>query len=421
MLYTMVDFSGFYKLSVDERLARIKEAAGLSEEEAKMLSDSGALKLAVADKQVENVIGAVHLPLGIATNFVINGKSVLVPMALEEPSVIAAASKAAKQALPGGFKAEADESIMIGQIQVTGIDDLSKATHNLTLNRKEILHAASIYMKQHERFGCGVRDFETRVLDTARGAMIVVDFHFAVGDAQGANMVNTALEGIAPTIAHLTEGTIRLRIVSNLATKRRARASTVWKKDLVGEGVIEGVLDAHEFAKADVYRCATHNKGIMNGIDAVALATGNDWRSVEAGAHVYAALGSYHPLTNYYKNENGDLVGTIELPLAVATVGPAVNSSPTARIALKIMGVKSSRELAMAMACVGLANNFAALAALSTEGIQKGHMRLHARNIALYAGAETPEEVDKVAGIIADEKNFDVAHAKEVLKEVRRK
>jgi len=309
--------------------------------------------------------------------------------------------------------------VMIGQIQVVGVPNASEALKNLELNRKEILKAASEFMKPHEKFGCGVRGFEAKMLETERGPMVIVDFHIAVGDAQGANMVNTTLEGVAPEIQRLAGGRVRLRIVSNLAVKRKARASAVWKKDVIGADTVEGVLDAYEFAKMDVYRCATHNKGIMNGVSAVAVATGNDWRSVEAGAHAYASLGQYHPLTKFYKNENGDLVGSIELPLALATVGPAVNSSPTARIALKIAGVRSSRELAMAMACVGLANNFAALSALSTVGIQAGHMKLHARNIAAYAGA-TPEEAEKVAERLADEKNFSTDRAGEVLREIRK-
>ena len=416
----MVDLSGFYKLSIEERLKCIKEAANLTDIEIQTLVNSGALKLEAADKMVENVIGAIHLPLGIATNFVINGKETHVPMAVEEASVIAAASKAAKQTLPAGFKADADESIMTGQIQVTGTENVEEAMKNLLLNKKEIMHIASASMKQHEKYGCGVRGFETKILDTPRGQMIVVNFDILVGDAQGANMVNTALEGIAPTIAHLTEGNARLRIISNLATKRKARASAVWKKEIIGEETVEGILDAYEFARVDVYRCATHNKGIMNGIDAVVMATGNDWRSVEAGAHAYASLGGYHPLTRYYKNEKGDLVGSIELPLALGIVGPAVNTSPTAKIGLKILGVRSSRELAMVMACVGLANNFAALAALSTVGIQKGHMKLHARNIAIYAGATTSEEIESVAQVLSEEKNFNVERAKEVLQKVRK-
>ncbi|MFH0738122.1 MAG: hydroxymethylglutaryl-CoA reductase, degradative [Candidatus Micrarchaeota archaeon] len=416
----MEDFSGFYKLSVEERLAKVKKAAGLSDEEAVALSSSGALDLAKADKMVENVIGAVHLPLGLATNFLINGRHMVIPMAVEESSVIAAACRGAKQALPEGFHAEADEPVMIGQIQLIELPDFERAIKDIALNRKELMLEASGHMKQHERYGCGVRGFETKLLDTGRGPMLIVDFFVAVGDAQGANMVNTVLENIAPTFSKLTGGRARLRIISNLADRRKARASAVWKKDVVGSEVIEGVMDAYEFAKNDVYRCATHNKGIMNGIDAVALATGNDWRSVEAGAHAYAALGQYKPLTRYYKNEKGDLVGSIELPLAVATVGPAMNSSPTARLALKIMGVKTSKELAMAMACVGLANNFAALSALSTEGIQKGHMKLHARNIAMYSGATTPEEIEAVADALAKKKDFSLEKAKEALEEHRK-
>lgn len=409
-----MEFSGFYKLKLEERLEKVKKAANLTDEEAKALLDSGALELDKADKMVENVIGAVHLPLGIATHFKINGKERLIPMAVEEPSVIAAACRAAKQTLPDGFKADADESIMIGQIQLVGLPDPSRALEDIEANKKQLLDQASIPMKPHERYGCGVRDFETKLIETERGQMLVIDFHIAVGDAQGANMVNTTLEHIAPSFEKLTAGRTRLRIVSNLATKRLARASAVWKD--IGEDVIEGVLDAYEFAKNDIYRCATHNKGIMNGIDAVAMATGNDWRSVEAGAHAFAAIGRYKPLTKYYKNEKGDLVGSIELPLAVATVGPAMNSSPTARTALKIMGVSKSRDLAMAMAAVGLANNFAALSALATVGIQKGHMKLHARNIAMYAGASGEEEIDRIAEVLSKENDFSIERAKELLK-----
>ena len=415
----MEEFSGFYKLTVEERLERLKKHANLTDEEVAVLRDSGSLKMDRADKTVENVFGVIHLPMGLATSFRINGKGMVIPMAVEESSVIAAASKAAKQALPEGFKADADEPIMIGQIQLTGLEDVNAAMKNLELNHKEIMGISQGFMKNQEKYGCGVRGFQAKLLDTERGHMVVVEFHVNVGDAQGANMVNTLLENVAPTIAQLTGAKVRLRIVSNLASHRKARASAVWKKDIVGQDAVEGVLDAYEFAKQDVYRCATHNKGIMNGIDAVALACGNDWRSVEAGAHSFASLGRYKPLTQFYKNEKGDLVGSIELPLAVATVGPAINGSPTAKLALKIMGVKGSRELAMAMACVGLANNFAALAALSTVGIQKGHMKLHARNIAVYAGATT-EEADTVAEELAKEKNFSVEFAKEVLEKVRK-
>ncbi len=413
-----MEFSGFYKLSVQERIDRIKDYAKLTDDEVKMITDSGALSLERADKMVENVIGAIHLPMGIATNFVINGKQHMVPMALEEPSVIAAASRAAKQTLPEGFKADADDSVMIGQMLMVGIDDSEQAVKNIELNRNGILEAGKEHMRHVERYGCGVRGFKTKMLETGRGRMIAIDFRINVGDAQGANMVNSALEGMAPMLEKITKGKARMKIVSNLATERRARASAVWKKDVVGEAAIEGVLDAYEFAKADIYRCSTHNKGIMNGVDAVAMAVGNDWRSVEAGAHTYASMGLYKPLTDYYRNENGDLVGSIELPLALATVGPAMNSNPTASIALKILGTKGSRGLAMVMAAVGLANNFAALSALGTVGIQKGHMKLHARSVASQAGARG-DEVDRVAAILTEEKNFDVEYADEVLKRIR--
>jgi len=414
----MVEFSGFYRLSVQERLERLKEHAGLTDDEVAALTDSGSLSMDRADKMVENAIGAIHLPMGIATNFRINGRDMVIPMAVEEPSVIAAACKAAKQSLPEGFTAEADEPIMVGQVQIVDIPDMTLARKNLENSRKEILKVAEEYMKPHAKWGAGVIGFEDRPLmgDTE---MLIVEFEINVSDAMGANMVNTTLEGIAPTLEALTEGKVRLRILTNLAVKRKARASAVWSKDVIGEEAIQGVLDGYDLARNDIYRCATHNKGIMNGIDAVMLATGNDWRAVEAGAHSYAAMGRYHPLTAYQRTEKGDLMGTIELPLVAATVGGAVNSSPTAKIALKIMGVKGSKELAMAASCVGLANNFAALSALGTVGIQKGHMKLHARNIAILAGAATPEEIDAVAEKLSQEKDFSSDKARAILEEMR--
>lgn len=414
----MSEFSGFYKLTPEERLERIKNHAKLSDEEASILANSGALTLDTADKMVENVFGAIHLPLGLATNFKINGKDMVIPMAVEEPSVIAAACRAAKQTMPEGFKAEADDSVMIGQLQIVEIPDIEQAKKNLELNKSKILDKAKEFMAPHERYGCGVVDLRWRVLDVKSKDMMIIDFFIKVGDAQGANMINTTLEGVSPFVVPITKGKSRLRIVSNLADKRKVKASAVWKKEVVGEDVVNGVLQAYELAKADVYRCATHNKGIMNGIDAVALATGNDWRSVEAGAHVYAALGGYHPLTHYEKNEKGDIVGTIELPLAAATVGPAVSTKPTVKLVLKIMGVKKSQELAMAMACIGLANNFAALSALATVGIQQGHMNLHARTVAAFVGAKG-DEIDKLAEKLSKEKNFTVDRAKEILNEMR--
>ena len=415
----MGDFSGFFKLSIEDRQKRVQEHAGLSDEEIMILNKTGALAPELADRMIENVIGAIHLPLGLATNFRINGKDHVIPMATEEPSVVAAACKAAKQCLPEGFSADADEPIMIGQVQIVNIQDIEKARKNLDLNKSEILEIARQFMLPHEKWGAGVVDFHTRPLRINSKEMLIVEFYINVSDAMGANMVNTTLEGIAPTLETLTEGKVRLRIISNLATRRMVRAQAIWKKEMIGEEVIEGVIEGYDFAKADIYRCSTHNKGIMNGLDAVVIATGNDWRAVEAGAHTYASLGEYKPLTTYEKTENGDLLGRIELPLAVATVGGAINSSKTAKIALKIMQVHSSKELAQVCACVGLANNFAALAALSTIGIQSGHMKLHARNIAVIAGAVTTDEIDKVAKQLADDKNYSADHAKSILEKIK--
>ncbi|MEW6328997.1 MAG: hydroxymethylglutaryl-CoA reductase, degradative [Candidatus Micrarchaeota archaeon] len=374
------EISGFYKLGFEERARFLKEFAGLSEEEITLLKNTGALGREFADKMIENVVGGFTLPLGIATNFRINGKDYLIPMALEEPSVVAAASNAAKLARAGGgFTASADEPIMIGQIQLTKIKNVKEAQAAILENKKELLALANSRDSTLIRLGGGAKEVEARAILTPRGEMLIIYLYVDVRDAMGANAVNTMAEMLAPRAEEITGGKARLRIVSNLATKRLARAGAVFKRDVVGEDVVEGVLDAYEFARANGYRCATHNKGIMNGIDAVALATGNDWRALEAGAHSYACMsGKYQPLTSYEKNKSGDLLGKIELPLAAGTVGGATRH-PTARVALKILGVNGARELACVMAGVGLAQNFAALRALATEGIQKGHMKLHAR------------------------------------------
>jgi len=415
----MDNFSGFYKIDAKERIEKIKKYANLTDEEVEALKNTGALDLERADRMVENVIGAIHLPLGLATHFTINGKEMVIPMAVEEPSVIAAACKAAKQTLPKGFVANADEPIMMGQIQLVDVPDIGKAKKKLDEKRDEIIKVANEYMTPHAKWGAKVIDFNMRNIGKHKH-MLLVEFDINVSDAMGANMVNTTLEGVAPTVASYAGGKVRLRIITNLAVKRKVTATAIWKKNVIGEEVIQGVLDGYELAKADVYRCSTHNKGIMNGIDAVILATGNDWRAVEAGAHTFASLDGYHPLTHYEKTHDGDLLGKIELPLVAATVGGAINTSPTARIALKIMGVKNSQELAMAAACVGLANNFAALAALSTTGIQHGHMKLHAKNIAVLAGANNPDEIDKVADKLAESKNFNTDYAKQILEGIRK-
>lgn len=416
----MINFSGFYKLSIDERLKLLKEV--LTNEEIAVLKDSGALKLENADRMIENVIGIMHIPFAIATNFKINGKEKIIPMALEEPSVVAAACKAAKLCLPEGFKAEADDSIMIGQVQIVKMPDATKAKKELDKKKKEIMQIATSLYKGKPEFWGGVTDFSVRKIKTNRGEMLICDFLIDVKDVMGANTINSILESIGPTLEAYTGGKTRLKILSNLAIYRKVRASAVWKKEIIGEEGIEGVLDGYEFAANDKFRCSTHNKGIMNGIDAVALACGQDWRAVEAGAHSFASFGKgYVPLTKFGKNENGDLIGTIELPIAVGVFGGAIRTSPTAGIALKLLEVKTAKDLSMAMACVGLANNFAALLALSTTGIQEGHMKLHAKNVAVLAGANTPEEVDRVAEAIHNAKNYSSEFAKETLEKIRRK
>lgn len=416
----MVELSGFYKLTIEERLKLLRKECGLDDADVALLKKAGTLSIDMADNMIENVVGTVSLPLGLATNFKINGKEVLVPMAIEEPSVVAAASKAAKLALPDGFTAEADESTMTGQIQIVGVEDQKEALRNFEKHKDEILSLAAEHSKHLEKYGGGVRGMRIRPLKTKRGEMLIIEFDVNVCDAMGANMINSLLEAISPAIAEHVGGKIRLRVLTNLAVRRLARASAVWKKGIIGEESVEGVLDGYAFASADMFRCATHNKGIMNGIDAVAVATGNDWRAVEAGAHAYAAMNGYKPLTKYEKNKDGDLVGSIELPLAVATVGGAIGSLETAKIALKIIGVKGARELAAIMACVGLANNFAALYALSTEGIQKGHMKLHARNIAISAGAKNDKEINDVVEVLTKNRNFSLDFAKDALERVRK-
>ena len=411
---------GFYKLSIDERLQKVKEFAGLTDEEVEVIK-YGKLPLEVADHMIENVIGLWPLPFAVATNFLINGKDYLVPMAIEEPSVVAAASNAAKMAREsGGFEAEATDSIMISQIQVVKVPDLEEAKRTIMAEKEKLLELANEMDPLLVKLGGGARDLEVRTIDTDAGPMLVVHLYVDTLDAMGANTVNTMAEGLAPTIERLTGGKVYLRILSNLADRRLARARAKFAKAAIGgEEVVEGIMWAYRFAKYDPYRAATHNKGIMNGIIAVARATGQDTRALEAGAHSYAARGGrYTSLTEYWVDDNGDLWGSIELPLAVGTVGGVVRVHPIAKLALKILGVQKARELAQVMAAVGLAQNFAALRALATEGIQAGHMKLHARNIALAAGA-TPEEVDRVVEKMIREKRISLERAKEILEEIR--
>lgn len=403
----------FYEKSRGERIETLKEFASLSDEEVSLLGKSGALGFETADRMIENVVSTFELPLGIATSFEINGKPYLVPFAIEEPSVVAAASNAAK--LSSGFKAKASPPIMIGQIQVVGVRDAKRAIAALKKKQKELLEKANAGDSTLVKFGGGARKVEAREIKTRRGKMLIVHLLVDVRDAMGANAVNTMCERISKDVEEITSGKTRLKIISNLAVHRTVKAKGLWKKEELGEEAIEKVLDAYEFAANDAFRAATHNKGIMNGIDAVVIATGNDFRAIEAGAHSYAARsGKYLPLTKYYKDKRGDLIGEIELPMAVGLVGGATKTHPLAKINVKLLGVKTASELAEVIACVGLAQNFAAIRALATEGIQRGHMRLHAKNIAVQAGA-TGKQIEEISEAMAREGNISVSRAKQLL------
>lgn len=414
--------SGFYKLSTRDRLQLVKEFADLADDEARLIQSTGSLGLELADRMIENVIGAIPVPLGIAVNFLINGQDYLIPMAIEEPSVVAAASYAAKMArVKGGFQTSSTEPIMIGQVQVVGVKDPYKARLSILGAKEEILKKANDQDPMLVSVGGGAKDLEVKVIQASTGPMVIVELLVDCRDAMGANAVNTMAEAVAPMIERIASGRVYLRIISNLATKRLARAWTVVAKEtLGGEEVVDGVVEAYAFAAADPYRAATHNKGILNGIIAVVIATCNDHRAIEAGAHAYAARsGRYVPLTVWEKNENGDLVGSIELPMAVGIIGGATKVHPIAKIALKILGVKSARELGEVLAAVGLAQNLAALRALAHEGIQRGHMSLHARNFAIMAGA-AGDLIDLVAERMVKERKIRLDRAKEILEEYKR-
>ncbi len=416
------EFPGLYKLSVEKRLKFVQEFAGLSGEEVDLLRKTGALQLEQANRMIENVIGTTELPIGIATNFLINGKDYLIPMAIEEPSVVAAASNAAKMARPrGGFYTESTLPIMIGQIQLVDVKSFSAARGKILAKKDQILAKANEQDPVLVKLGGGAVDLEARVIETSRGSMIVIHLLVDVRDAMGANVINTMCESIAPMLEQLTGGRVFLRIVSNLATHRLARAKATFSKEaLGGEEVVDGVLQAYAFAAADPYRCATHNKGVMNGVIAVALATANDTRALEAGAHAYAAMdGAYKPLTHWERADNGDLLGSIELPAAVGVIGGATAVHPVAKVCRKILGVKSARELGEIMAAAGLAQNLAAMRALATEGIQRGHLKLHARNVAVTAGA-TGELIDIVAKRMVAEGKVNYDRATALLKELKK-
>ncbi|MHC1689050.1 MAG: hydroxymethylglutaryl-CoA reductase, degradative [Methanothrix sp.] len=413
--------SGFYKLPPGERLKAAANESGLGAEEVSQVEKG--LGIEQADKMVENVIGVIQVPLGIATNFIIDGREVLIPMATEEPSVIAAASNGAKMAREaGGFLTSSTGPVMRAQIQVTGVVDPFSARQNILLHKDELTRMANEKDPMLVKYGGGVKDIEVYVIDSRVGPMVVVHLIVDCRDAMGANAVNTMAEALAPRVEEITGGRVYLRIISNLADKRLARARAVFKaEEIGGHEVVDGIIQAAALAEVDPYRAATHNKGIMNGVTAVVLATGNDTRAVEAGAHSFASIsGRYQSLTRYEKNKDGDLVGTIELPVAVGLVGGATRVHPVAKSTVKILGVKSADDLSRIIAAVGLCQNFAALRALASEGIQRGHMSLHAKNVAVQAGAKC-DLIEVVAARMAAERRINVDRAAELIAELEQK
>ena len=409
--------SGFYKLSPKQRLQAVKEFANLTDEECAQLQSVGSLPLDLADRMIENVVGTIPLPLGIGVNFLINNRDYLIPMAIEEPSVVAAASYAAKMVRDGGgFHTSSTLPIMVGQIQVVGVKDPYAAKMRVIQTKEEVLKKANEQDPVLVSAGGGARDLDAKVINTTQGPMLIAELHVDCRDAMGPNAVNTMAEAIAPTIEKVTGGRVYLRIISNLATKRLVRAWCIVPKEAVGgEKVVDGIVNAYAFAAADPYRAATHNKGILNGIIAVIIATCNDHRAVEAGAHAYAVKnGHYGALSTWERNKDGDLVGSTELPMAVGLIGGAVRTHPIAKIAVKILDVKTANEFGEVLAAVGLAQNLGALRALASEGIQRGHMSLHAKNIAVAAGA-TGGLIDIVAEKMVQERKIRMDRAKELI------
>jgi hydroxymethylglutaryl-CoA reductase len=418
---------GFYQRSLTERAAIVAQWANLEREEQAVLFGLSGLGAQQADHMIENVIGVHALPLGIATNFLINGQDYLVPMVVEEPSIVAGVSFAAKLARSGGgFITHADDPVMIGQIQVLDMDNIYAAAGRVWEARQQLLDEANCCDRVLVDLGGGARDLELRPFpDTPVGPMLIVHLLFDVRDAMGANAINTTCERLAPIIEEITGGRVNLRILSNLADHRKATASclipaeSLGSQEMRGGDVVRSIVEAAAFAAVDPYRAATHNKGVMNGMDAVALATGNDWRALEAGAHAWAARsGRYTSLTEWWQDDQGELRGRLEVPVAVGTVGGATRVHPTARVALKILGVQSASELAQIVAAVGLAQNLAAIRALATEGIQRGHMSLHAKQVAVAAGA-AGDEVMVIARRMVEEGDISTKRAAELLAELR--
>jgi hydroxymethylglutaryl-CoA reductase len=417
---------GFYNLPLEERLAVLSSAGGLNVQDITVFSGTGGLSLDQADHMIENVVSLHALPLGIGLNFLVNGKEVLVPMAIEEPSVVAGASFMAKLARTGGgFVAHSSPPEMIGQVQIMNVPDIQEACLLILENKESLLGVLAGIDPVLEGLGGGARDLEVYLIDESPvGPFLIVHLIYDVRDAMGANAVNTAAERLAPSLEAITGGRAHLRILSNLADRRLTQSSCMIPLnklafgDYSAEEVRDGIIAAWAFAVVDPYRAATHNKGIMNGVDAVVVATGNDWRAVEAGAHAYAARsGRYTSLSEWGVDDDGNLVGKLEMPMAVGIVGGATRAHPTSRAALKLMGVESANQLAEVIVSVGLAQNLAALRALATEGIQRGHMSLHARQVAISAGAEG-EMIERLAAQLVVENTVRIDRAKEILEEL---
>lgn len=408
--------SKFFEKSRKERLDEVSKFANLTPEERKILEGAGGIGFDQADKMVENAIGMFSFPLGIATNFVINNKEYLVPMVIEEPSVIAAASKAAKIAkIHGGFRMQNDESYSIGQIQIVNVN-VKEAIPKVLSHTKEILDLANTKSNTLSKMGKGAKQVSCKEITTPSGPMLIVELLIDVGDAMGANVTNTMCEGVAPLVEKITGGKALLRILSNYSTRRLVSGTATFdKEELGGEQTVDNIILAYQFADNDEYRAVTHNKGIMNGMIAAANATGQDTRAIEAAAHAYASKsGKYRSLTQWNKDKAGNLVGKIELPLSVGIVGGIINVHPMAKVCAKILQIKSASELACVIAAVGLAQNFSAIRALASEGIQKGHMKLHARNIAAAAGA-APDQVDAIAAKMVQEGKISINRARELV------
>ncbi len=422
--------TGFYQKSLDERLAQVAQWAGLSNDEKRVLAGVMGLSTEAADHMIENVIGTFGLPLGIATNFLVNGRDVLVPMVIEEPSVVAGASYAARLAREGGgFTCSSSEPLMISQIQILDLADPESARLDVLAHKAQLLELANQVDPILVQAGGGPKDIEGRVIQTELGPMLIVHVIVDCRDAMGANAVNTIAERLRPALEDITGGRVALRILSNLADRRVARAKAVFPCSALtfesdgqryeGEMVRDRIVEAWVFAAADPYRAATHNKGIMNGVDAVVIATGNDWRAIEAGAHAYAArTGHYTSLSHWGVDRDGNLVGSLEMPMAVGIVGGATKVHPAARVALKLMGVTTARELGEIIVAVGLAQNLAAVRALATEGIQRGHMALHARQVAIAAGA-TGDLIERIAAQLVAERLVRLDRAQELVRQHR--